>query len=237
MDTPNDSRKTPRRQQRGGVGLSRSVLLSVFASNQGGHDIQGGGGRHPALLPALDGAPRYSAEIRQRLSGQPALVADRLDAWSVVHKRPVIREDDGLPVGRRTVVGRHSHGSVLGEGEAASEVDQVVADAVNLDDGDGLAIAGLGLAEVLLDGAHGGLAIGADRSGVAGEAVADGGLGLGGGHCLGGWSLASLPLTRTIYAIVRKSQQLFAYFFFGRFLVHSTHKLMDADLDNLTRDC
>ena len=193
------------------VMVASDLLLSVFASNQGGHDIQGGGGRHPALLPSLDCATRYSAEISERLSGQPALIADRLDAWGVVQKRPVIREDDGLPVGRRAVVGRHSHGSVLGEGESASKVDQVVADAVNLDDCNGLAIAGLGVAEVLLDGAHGWLAIGADRSGVAGKAVADGGLGLGGGsgHCLSGWSLASLPLTGSIYAIVRKSQQLF----------------------------
>lgn len=190
--------------------LSCRALLSVFLLDERGHDIQGGSRGHAPLLPSLDGAPRYSAEIGERLSGQPALVADRLDAWCVVQKRPVIREDDGLPVGRRAVVGRHSHGSVLGEGESASEVDQVVADAVNLDDRNGLAIAGLRLAEVLLDGAHGGLAIGANRGGVAREAVGDGGLGLGGGgHCLSGWSLASLPLTRTTYAIMRKSQQLF----------------------------
>ena len=75
-------------------------------------------------------------------------------------------------------------GLVLGEGESASEVDQVVADAVNLDDRNRLAVTGLRFAEMLLDGAHCGLAIGADRSGVTGVAVADGGCGLGCFHDL-----------------------------------------------------
>jgi len=50
-----------------------------------------------------------------------------------------------------------------------------VADAVDLDDRDRLAITGLGVAEVLLDGAHGWLAVCADGGRVAGKAVADGG--------------------------------------------------------------
>ena len=161
------------------------ITHDLIMLNERGHYIQGGGGGHPSLLPVLDGAAGRSARIGKLLGAPSELGADRLDAWCVVHKRPVIREDDGLPVGRRAVVGRHSHGLVLGEGEAASEVDKVVADAVNLDDRNGLAIAGLGLAEVFLDGVHGWLAIGADCSGVAGKAVADGGRGLGcSGHFL-----------------------------------------------------
>jgi len=74
---------------------------------------------------------------------------------------------------------------VLSEGEAASKIDQIVADSVNLDGRDGLAIAGLGLAEVFLDGSHRGFAIGEDRGEVVSKIVADGGLGLGGGHCRG----------------------------------------------------
>jgi len=83
---------------------------------------------------------------------------------------------------------------VLGEGESASKVDQVVADSVNLDGRDGLAIAGLGLAEVFLDGSHGGFAIGEDRGEVVSKIVADGGLGLGGDHCRG-WLVGCRGLT------------------------------------------
>ena len=194
-----------------------AALLSVFASNEGGHDIQGGGGRHPSLLPALDSAPRNSAEIGKRLSGQPALVADRLNSWSVVHDRPVIREDDGLPVGRRAVVGRHSHGSdglelvgfVLSEFAAAPDPAVLV---FRDFDADALAVAAtasgtLSLGERIESRAE--FAVGSAASSKLvsdGELAGDGG---GSGHCLSGWSLASLPLTRSIYAIVRKSQQLF----------------------------
>ena len=56
-----------------------------------------------------------------------------------------------------------------------------MADAVDLDDRNGLTIPGLGFSEVLLDCADRGGSIGADRGGVAVEAVTDGGLCLGGG--------------------------------------------------------
>jgi len=112
ITAPNSPRKNPhRRRSAGGVDVRRFVVGCPL--HQRGHDIQGGGGRHPALLPALDCAPRYSAEISQRLSGQPTLVADRLDAWGVVHDLAAIREDDGLAVGASTVVSGNSHGLVV----------------------------------------------------------------------------------------------------------------------------
>lgn len=202
--------------------LSCRALLSVFASNEGGHDIQGGGGRHTTLLPSLDGALGDAASGRELLSGKSGLLTDRLDSGAVVHNGPVIREDDGLAVGATGVIVSNSHGSVLGEGEAASEVDQVVADAVNLDDRGGLAIARLGVAEVLLDGAHGWLAIGADRRKVAGEAVADGGHGLGGsGHFCFGLVRGLIASTPARYARLRNESTPFyakvRIFSMGRF--------------------
>ena len=87
-----------------------AALLSVVASNQGGHHIQGGGGRHPALLPSLDGAPRNSAEIGQCLSGQPALVADRLDSGGVVQDLAAVIKDDRLAVTAGWMIGGDFHG-------------------------------------------------------------------------------------------------------------------------------
>jgi hypothetical protein len=57
---------------------------------------------------------------------------------------------------------------------AKSEVLEVVTDAVYLDHGDRLAIAGLGCPDVFADGGNGGLSGGADCGGIAGEGVGDG---------------------------------------------------------------
>lgn len=215
--------------------LSCRALLSVFWLDERCHDVESRRCGHPALLPSLDGAPRDSAEIGKRLSGQPALVADSLDAWSVVHKRPVIREDDGLPVGRRAVVGRHSHGSeglelagfVFGEFAAAPDPAFFVFGDL---DADALAVAAPASGTLSLGKRIESRAEFAVGGAVSAKLVSNGELagdGVGGGHCFSGWSLASLPLTRTNYAILRKGQQLFTQtcaFFNGPFLVHSTIK-------------
>ena len=57
---------------------------------------------------------------------------------------------------------------------AKSEVLEVVTDAVYLDHGDRLAIAGLGCPDVFADGGNGGLSGGADCGGIAGEGVSNG---------------------------------------------------------------
>ena len=61
-------------------------------------------------------------------------------------------------------------------------VVEIVSDAINLDDGDGLAIAGLGIAEVFFDGRYSGHPVGLDLGKVAGKVVAD----FGGGFLCGG---------------------------------------------------
>jgi hypothetical protein len=235
---------TPRRQQRGGVGC-RSVLLSVFASNQGGHDIQGGGGRHPALFPALDCAPRNSAEIGKRLSGQPALVADSLDAWRVVQDLADVVKDDRLAVTAGWMIGGYSHGLLLVKVDhlrVASAVEELLKSVIvfehagkNLIDDlphvFDLDLFDLGHQAKGFRSAEAMASFKRDPDPVAvvvkgfdcrrpkfahlgGNLCQVGFVVFGmkqndGGHCLGGWSLASLPLTRTTYAIVRKSQQLF----------------------------
>jgi hypothetical protein len=81
--------------------------------------------------------------------------------------------------------------SERGENDTASKVDQVVAHAVDFDDRYGLATAGLGFAEVPLDGGNSGLAVSADRGGVSGKCVGDDGGGFHGFICWGGgWPLA-----------------------------------------------
>lgn len=206
MLTTGQTHEKPHRADRRRGGVVCGVLLSVFLLDECGHDIQGGSRGHAPLLPSLDSAPRYSAEIGKRLSGQPALVADRLDSGSVVHDAPVIREDDGLAVGRRAVVGRHSHGSIVA---GLDVTDEIAAEASEHPPWATPTVSALAVGvdvdfSVALDDDL--VVVGIFEEVFADLAVGDG---VGGGHCLSSWSLASLPLTRSIYAIVRKSQQLF----------------------------
>lgn len=268
---------------------------------------------------------RNSAEISQRLSGQSALVADRLDTWCQVHDLAAIVKDDRLAVTAGWMIGGDSHGSgevggnkgvrlgvhpkttqrfvrlarpkrgsgelargksdrcrhgfragkksgsaILGDDSAATVGINNVCCHGGLCFVDGLESldSGLQFGERVTtgkagcvgrlevfgrpslglspfaggldafagsergDGGLGGLQLstqaldlclvnvaalalvdrGAELGALGGsgfEVGFDGGDGAGGGHCLSGWSLASLPLTKTIYAIVRKSQQIF----------------------------
>ena len=69
----------------------------------------------------------------------------------------------------------------LDENKAISEIVQVVADAVYLDERNGQAIAGFSFADMLSDGGNGRQPVSADCSVVAGKAIADGGRGRGRG--------------------------------------------------------
>ena len=196
------------------------ALLSVFWLDERGHDVESRRCGHPILLPSLDGATADSARIGKLLGAPSELGADRLDSGSVVQKRPVIREDDGLPVGRRAVVGRHSHGSEL-VGEVSGELggaDGLVFRAARLVVG-GVVGGLVKLCDVCLSlggclKGQGSVAVARHEAAlglgsIKAAGLADHECGGGSGHYLSGWSVASLPLTRTTYAILRKSQQLF----------------------------
>ena len=193
------------------------ALLSVFFLEERGHHVQGGGGGHPILLPALDGALGNSASVRELLGGKPCLGADSLDAGSVVHHAPIIREDDRDAVGTAAVVAGDLHGSgfrvlaVRDEIHAASKVCQIHALAIAIDGGDAAAVAGLGLAEVLLDrGNRRVIRSGADGCFVAGETVADN----RDAHCLGSFGIVGRCVVqlRRQYALMRNPQELFTQY-------------------------
>lgn len=112
MTTALTSHEKPRRAQlRAGRGCDRRFVRGGRKSGECRHDVESCRRGHPTLLPSLNGALRDSAEIGERLSGQSAFVADGLDSWRVVHDGPVIREDDGLAVGAAWVIGGDLHGS------------------------------------------------------------------------------------------------------------------------------
>ena len=211
--------------------LSCRALLGVFGVlDERGHHVQRGGSGHSILLPALDGALGDAASVRELLGGKPRLGADRLDAWCVVHHAPIIREDDRDSVGAAAVVAGDLHGSesvesffrlihlgllrfgLVARGAnpflASPHINDLHADAVDFDGGDTAAVAGLGLAEVLADGADCGvIRSGADGCFVAGETVADD----RDAHCLGRFRIVGrcvLQLRRQ-YATLRKPQELF----------------------------
>lgn len=73
------------------------------------HDVERRSRWHPSLFPSFDRAHGDSAEVRELLGGKPALCSDRFDSRCVVHDRAVIREDDGLAVGRCAVVDGDFH--------------------------------------------------------------------------------------------------------------------------------
>lgn len=56
--------------------LSCRALLSVFASNEGGHDIQGGSRGHAPCLPALDGPAAHTASVCEFGSSECAGIHD-----------------------------------------------------------------------------------------------------------------------------------------------------------------
>ena len=101
--------------------LDHQPVVDLCPLDQSGHDVKGGCCRHTALLPAFNRPSRYSAEIRESLSGQSGLVSDRLDSLGVVHDLAAIREDDGLAVGASTVGSGNSHGLQL-VGEISREL-------------------------------------------------------------------------------------------------------------------